>query len=114
MVDKTEDKKEKDPFADSSEIFESIFKEATQEIRDGDRKGRCKTGFEAEAKTRSQTKAGSQAESADETGARTRTGNKSGTGAETEIRGKTKDPTSCVQAQAGTHPQTDYKNAGSE
>jgi cell division septation protein DedD len=33
MVDKkTEDKKEKDPFADSSEIFESIFKEATQEI----------------------------------------------------------------------------------
>lgn len=34
MVDKkTEDKKEKDPFSDSSEIFESIFKEATQEIQ---------------------------------------------------------------------------------
>jgi len=33
MVDKTEDKKGKDPFADSSELFESIFKEATQEIQ---------------------------------------------------------------------------------
>ena len=33
MVDKKEDKKEKDPFSDSSEIFESIFKEATQEIQ---------------------------------------------------------------------------------
>ena len=34
MVDKkTEDKKEKDPFSDSSEIFESIFKEATSEIQ---------------------------------------------------------------------------------
>ena len=51
MVDKKEDKKEKDPFSDSSEIFESIFKEATQEIQHGDRKGRCKTEFEAEAKT---------------------------------------------------------------
>jgi SPOR domain len=33
MVDKKDDKKEKDPFSDSSEIFESIFKEATQEIQ---------------------------------------------------------------------------------
>jgi cell division protein FtsN len=33
MVDKTEDKNEKNPFSDSSEIFESIFKEATQEIQ---------------------------------------------------------------------------------
>ena len=32
MVEKKDDKKEKDPFSDSSEIFESIFKEATQEI----------------------------------------------------------------------------------
>ena len=33
MVDKKEDKKEKDPFSDSSEIFESIFKEASHEIQ---------------------------------------------------------------------------------
>jgi SPOR domain len=33
MVDKKEDEKEKNPFSDSSEIFESIFKEATQEIQ---------------------------------------------------------------------------------
>ena len=33
MVDKKEDNKEKEPFSDSSEIFESIFKEATQEIQ---------------------------------------------------------------------------------
>jgi hypothetical protein len=32
MVDKKEDSKEKYPFSDSSEIFESIFKQATQEI----------------------------------------------------------------------------------
>jgi hypothetical protein len=33
MVEKKDDKKEIDPFSDSSEIFESIFKEATQEIQ---------------------------------------------------------------------------------
>lgn len=51
MVDKkTEDKKEKDPFSDSSEIFESIFKEATSEIQRETGKVVAKPGLKSKPK----------------------------------------------------------------
>jgi len=51
MVDKkTEDKKEKDPFSDSSEIFESIFKEATSEIQKETGKVVAKPGLKPKPK----------------------------------------------------------------
>ena len=48
-------KKEKDPFSDSSEIFESIFKEASHEIQSETENVARKTRFKAEAQTRDQT-----------------------------------------------------------
>ncbi len=56
MVDKTEDKKEKDPFADSSELFESIFKEATQEIRAEAGKVAAKPGLKPKPKPEAKPK----------------------------------------------------------
>jgi hypothetical protein len=50
MVDKKEDEKEKNPFSDSSEIFESIFKEATQEIQKETGKVVPKPGVKAKPK----------------------------------------------------------------
>ena len=50
MVDKKEDKKEKDPFSDSSEIFESIFKEASQEIQSETEKVAPKAGLKPKPK----------------------------------------------------------------
>ena len=47
---KPEDKKEKDPFSDSSEIFESIFKEASHEIQSETEKVAPKTGLKPKPK----------------------------------------------------------------
>ena len=50
MVDKKEDKKGKDPFSDSSEIFESTFKKASQEIQSETEKVSPKPGLKPKPK----------------------------------------------------------------
>jgi hypothetical protein len=56
MVDKKQDDKGKDPFSDSSEIFESIFKEATQEIQTETGKGVAQPGLKPKPKPEAKPK----------------------------------------------------------
>jgi hypothetical protein len=56
MVEKKGDKKEKDPFSDSSEIFESIFKEATQDVQTQTGKVAAKPGVKPKPKPEIKTR----------------------------------------------------------